>query len=75
MRRKCFSVSSQAEATQRSLPQPDLGTGNPGNCRMKSLQPISAGGTGEAHKANDTRLDRIVAIKVSKTEFTTGSPR
>jgi serine/threonine protein kinase len=51
------------------LPQPDLGTGNPGNCRMKSLQPISAGGMGEVHKANDTRLDRIVAIKVSKTEF------
>lgn len=50
----------------------------PGGKRLgpyEILSEIGAGGMGEVHRARDTRLDRIVAIKILADHFADGGLR
>src|ERR1700730_9334004 len=48
----------------------DLKPGDKFDDRYQLLSMLGEGGMGEVWKARDQRIDRIVALKVSKAEFT-----
>ena len=66
LRRKLIIVRGRIEESTALAPGTRLGP-------YEIISPLGAGGMGEVYRAKDTRLDRIVAIKVLPSHLSSNS--